>query len=100
MGTEQKTVSIAELKARLSHYLRRVRRGETLVVTDRGRAVATLGPAQSVTLDERMQRLVDQGIARPPSGPPLPADFWTRPRPADPEGMALKWLLEEREHGR
>ena len=93
-------MSIAELKARLSHYLRRVRRGETLTVTDRGRAVASLGPVEGMRLDERMQRLVDQGIVRAPSGPPLPADFWERPRPSDPEGRILAALLEEREQGR
>jgi prevent-host-death family protein len=38
------TVGIAELRQNLSRHLQRVRAGERLVVTDRNRPVATLGP--------------------------------------------------------
>ena len=38
------TVGVRELRQNLSKYLRRVIRGETFRVTDRGRPVATLGP--------------------------------------------------------
>lgn len=37
-----RTVGIRDLKARLSQYLRDVQRGETLLVTDRGRVVAEI----------------------------------------------------------
>ncbi len=37
-------VRIAELKARLSEYLRRVRRGQTLIVTDRETPIAQIIP--------------------------------------------------------
>ncbi len=40
------TVGVRELKNRLSHYLRLVRGGETLIVTDRGQIVAELKPPQ------------------------------------------------------
>lgn len=39
-----KTVGIRELKNRLSEYLREVRRGESVLVTDRGEVVAELSP--------------------------------------------------------
>jgi prevent-host-death family protein len=39
-----KTVGIRELKNRLSEYLREVRLGESVLVTDRGEAVAELTP--------------------------------------------------------
>jgi len=39
-----KTVGIRELKNRLSEYVRDVRAGETVLVTDRGEVVAELGP--------------------------------------------------------
>jgi prevent-host-death family protein len=39
-------VGIRELKARLSSYVARARRGETVVVTDRGRPVARLQAAE------------------------------------------------------
>lgn len=38
------TVEVGELRQNLSRYLRRVERGERLVVTDRNRPVAELGP--------------------------------------------------------
>jgi len=39
-----KTVGVRELKNRLSEYLRRVRSGDALLVTDRGEIVAELTP--------------------------------------------------------
>ena len=39
-----KTVGIRELKNRISVYLRAVRSGESLVVTDRGEAIAEICP--------------------------------------------------------
>jgi antitoxin (DNA-binding transcriptional repressor) of toxin-antitoxin stability system len=39
-----KAVGIRELKNRLSEYLRDVRRGESVLVTDRGEVVAEIGP--------------------------------------------------------
>jgi prevent-host-death family protein len=36
------TVGISKLKNRLSHYIREVREGETVLVTDRGEVVAEL----------------------------------------------------------
>lgn len=38
------TVSVAELKSRLSHYLREVRAGKSFTVLSRDIPVATLGP--------------------------------------------------------
>lgn len=39
-----KTAGIRELKNNLSEYLREVRRGETVLVTDRGQVVAEIAP--------------------------------------------------------
>jgi prevent-host-death family protein len=39
-----KTVGVRELKNRLSEYLREVRAGERVLVTDRGEVVAELAP--------------------------------------------------------
>jgi len=44
MKEDRSTVGVRELRQNLSKYLRRVVRGETLEVTDRGRAVAVLAP--------------------------------------------------------
>lgn len=92
-------VSIASLKAKLSEYLVAVRAGEEVIVTDRGRPVARLGPVGAEGQEERLRDLYRSGLARPPLKK-LPADFWDLPRPADPQGRALAALLEDRREGR
>ena len=59
------TVSISELKANLSRYVREVRRGGEVQVLDRGTPVARLVPL--ATEDNRgvRERLISQGILRP-----------------------------------
>jgi prevent-host-death family protein len=58
------TVGVAELRQNLSRYLRRVERGERLVVTDRNRPVAELGPP--ATSGAAMDRLLAEGrVSRP-----------------------------------
>ena len=58
------TVGTRDLKNRLSHYLRLVRNGATLVVTDHGRPVAMLRPLESDTAssEERWARLAALGL--------------------------------------
>src|SRR5262245_6307461 len=46
-----KTVGIRELKNRLSDYIRQVRSGENVLVTDRGEVVAELAPPGHVKSD-------------------------------------------------
>ena len=95
------TASVSELKAGLSGYLKTVKAGEEVLILERGKAIARVVPitrsngATPAELDE----LVRAGIIRPGKGL-LPGDFWERPRAPDPEGLALQYLLEEREHGR
>jgi prevent-host-death family protein len=92
-------VSIGLLKARLSEYLRRVRAGEDVVVTDRGRPVARLvGLEGTPALESRGAELVGAGLARGPVEP-LPATFLEWPRPLDPDGRSLEAVLEERAEG-
>ena len=50
------TVGARELKARLGMYLRTVRSGQTLIVTDRGEPVAELRPLEE-ELPRRLARL-------------------------------------------
>jgi prevent-host-death family protein len=46
---EMKTVNVAELKAKLSHYLGEVKEGQTLYVTSHHQPVAELKPIDSTT---------------------------------------------------
>jgi len=75
-----KTVGVAELRQNLSLYLRRVGKGERLVVTDRNRPVAELGPAASTGAN--LDRLIAEGrVSRPVrSGLPEPLDMTGDPR--------------------
>jgi prevent-host-death family protein len=73
MGTHEESVGVRELKAHLSRHLKRVQAGTRLVVTDRGRAVATLGPTDAArpSDDEPMARhLVAEGKASWGGGKP------------------------------
>ncbi len=63
-----KAVGVKILKARLSEYLRLVKTGETVLVTERDEVVAELRPAyrQSTapsTLEEALDRLAEKGEA-------------------------------------
>ena len=55
------TVGVRDLKANSSHHLQRVRAGARLVVTDRGKPVATLAPLEDSTDREWLHRLVAKG---------------------------------------
>jgi len=58
------TVGVAELRQNLSRYLRRVEQGERLLVTDRNRPVAELGPPPAV--GAALDRLIAEGrVSRP-----------------------------------
>jgi prevent-host-death family protein len=58
------TVGVGELRQNLSRFLRRVERGEHLVVTDRNRPVAELTPLREGR--SAVERLVAEGRAVPP----------------------------------
>lgn len=53
-------VGVRELRQNLSVYLRRIRRGESLEVTERGRPVAVLQPIAAP--DDAFARLAARGI--------------------------------------
>jgi len=73
-------VGVAELRQNLSRYLRRVKRGERLVVTDRNRPVAELGPPG--TAGAELDRLLAEGrVSRPVRrGLPEPLELAGDPR--------------------
>ena len=74
-----RTVGIKQLRDLLSEYVRLAAGGETVVVTDRGRVAAELGPPRWThpgrTTDVVVAEWVRQGLAMPPT---LPRG--TRPR--------------------
>lgn len=71
-----KTVGVRELKNRLSEYLRMVRRGERILVTDRGEVVAQLCAPQPDAGEPAIPRglveLARRGLATLPTRPGRP----------------------------
>jgi len=82
-----KQVRIAELKARLSEYLRAVRGGETIAVLDRDTPVAQLVPIR----DRSALR-----VRKPSPGTP-PPNRVRLPKPAKLNLDVVQLLLEERQ---
>lgn len=64
------SVGIRELKAHLSRHLKRVRSGARLMVTERGRSIATISPVEPPVDVDWAHRLVAQGRARWSGGKP------------------------------
>jgi prevent-host-death family protein len=91
--------SVSILKAHLSRYLAAVKSGEEVVVTEHGRPIARLTPiGAGEAPGDRLAMLIREGRVRPPTREgPIDLD---RPRPRDPAGLSLQFLLEEREQGR
>ena len=82
-----KQVRIADLKARLSEYLRAVRRGETIAVFDRDTPIAQIVPVR------------DRGalrVRKPAPGAP-PPNRVRLPKPAKLNVDIVELLLEERQ---
>lgn len=72
-------VGVRELKQRLSEYLDRAERGELLLVTDRGRPKALLGPLPG-------RARVEEGVA----------EGWITPATASGLGVVRRWKSSQR----
>jgi len=92
--------TITELKNGLSALIDQVKAGESIVVTDRGVAVAVIEPVTSVVdLDERMSRLERGGVIRRGTAEP-PIDLIRTPGPRVRGALADADLVaEERRDG-
>jgi prevent-host-death family protein len=89
-----KTASVSELKARISAYLRWVKRGGEVEILERGVPVARLVPVAGSDRGRR-QRLAAAGIVRLGSGDAS----WILGEPR-PRGLRLREALEEEREDR
>lgn len=94
-----KTANIATARNQLSRLLQRVKRGETVLITDRKKPVARLVPVQET--GEVVSRLVAEGKLLPRKGPRLDVKaFLEMPRPKlSAQNSLSKAIMEERETG-
>jgi prevent-host-death family protein len=81
-------VGIRALRDHLSEFVERVRAGEEVVVTDRGRAVARLVP---IGHERVVDRLIREGLVEP-----APVGERRRPRRRVAAGEAVSDLVERR----
>ena len=98
-----KKVGITELKKKLSRYLERVNRGESILVFDRNQPVAQITPLQKASRGvtsaaARLARLERKGLIRRGNGD---SSLWVaKRRLVKVEGSMLQDLLAERRTGR
>ncbi len=67
MSAKSDTVGVRELRQNLSVYLRRVKKGERLQVTERGQLVAVLAPPEAKM--SKIDQLIAAGMAQPAKNP-------------------------------
>jgi prevent-host-death family protein len=90
-------IGIAKLKASLSESLARVKAGEEIIITERGKPIARIQRLAGIgTYSPHMERLIAAGRARPPDVP-MDIEWFLAGRPEDPTGAVLAALLAERE---
>ena len=92
-----RVVGLKVLKNRLSEYVRQAAGGERVLVTDRDRVVAELGPPQAgsaeLAADAQLAEVVRSGWLRPPV---LPAGAVPPRLPVAPLGAVLDQLEADR----
>jgi len=86
------SVGVRELRDKLSEYLRRVKQGEFLVITDRGKPIGELGPAAGGRSAERARTLVRKGVASWSGGKPKGLSGAPRPK----AGLVSEAVIEDR----
>ncbi|MGA6926090.1 MAG: type II toxin-antitoxin system prevent-host-death family antitoxin, partial [Desulfosarcina sp.] len=92
-------VGIRDAKIHLSKFLKIVKNGGEIVITERGKPIGKIVPYQSANLplSERLKNLEMKGLVEPvvrkhivKLHPPVPL----------PDDIAQKYLSEDRNHGR
>jgi len=83
-------VGIRELRGRLSHYLKLVKAGEVVIITDRGKPVGRIVP-MGVPAEKRIAHMVQAGMAEWNGGKPEPY----RPRVVNRGPRQVADLVEE-----
>lgn len=95
--TTAQMVGIREAKAHLSKYLRSVRQGNEIILTDRNRPVGKIVPIPDgeLSLADRLRRLEDTGMIEPKQ-----AGYRRTPSPLPlPQGLAQALLQKDRDNG-
>ncbi len=87
------TIGIRELEKHLSRHLKRVQSGATLLVTQRGRSIATISPVEAPVDLDWAHQFVAEGRARWNGGKPTGAK---KPGKRRGKRTASSMVLEDR----
>ena len=94
------STTVSKLKMSISAYIRQVKTGEELLITEHGRPVARLVPVtEHVSLPGHIKEMEKNGLLKR-AEKSLPADFWNLPRPVDAKAEVRSAVMLEREEGR
>lgn len=94
------TANIASAKNRFSHLIDLVKQGQTVLITERNKPVATLQPVSRAS-GAGLEALYSSGLLTPPGKSLDVPAFLSAPRAALESGNSLTLaVLEEREDGR
>ncbi len=66
-------VGVRELKGQLSRYLKRVKQGERLAITERGKLIAVLSAPAASAAEQEVESMLREGIASWDGGKPAGA---------------------------
>jgi prevent-host-death family protein len=96
-----KKASITEAKNNLSALIDSVKGGSPVLIVDRGRPVARLEPVtRSDSEDDRLSRLIREGVVRPARGLAPKRLIATQPPRGKKGASGVRALLDERRDGR
>ena len=90
-----RSTNIADLRNRLTQYLKEVRAGEEIIVRDRQRPIAKIVPF-TVDEDDDDAALVAAGLMRKGTGK-LPPSFWKKRGPRVPFDVAVAAVSADRD---
>lgn len=97
------TVNISTLKNQLSAFLKKVRKGEEILIMDRTQVIAKVSrvfnPSVHTNEEARITDLEQRGILRRASGKKLTRKWFEQHPPIPIKGSAVEALLKEREEG-
>lgn len=91
-------LGLREANQRFSRTMQAVRRGEEVVLTERGRPIAVIRPVAGAAPDSEaaaLRRMVEEGLVVAPAEPgPMPAPRW---RPVAVEGKPVsRTIIDDR----
>ncbi len=67
------SVGVRELKGKLSRYLKRVKLGERLAITERGQLIAILSAPPANVAEQQVESMIREGVASWDGGKPAGA---------------------------